>query len=128
MSDDEAATMVLDGEVDEALTHYGRALDEIYRLRTALAYEAHLLGGHLSMATFPKTRRASAEAAVRRMNLAAMGKAQDAYAGVERYWLRMAQNNLGIATLTRAQFEAEALPDALDDGGEARHAREDPDL
>lgn len=127
MSDE--TTMVLGDELNEALAHYGRALDEIYRLRTALAYEAHLLGGHLSMATFPKTRRASAEAAVRRMNLSAMGKAEDAYAGVERYWLRMAQNNLGIATLTRAQFEAEALPEELHDGGEARHAREeDPDV
>lgn len=95
-----------DGEA-ELVDLYGRALDEVYRLRTALAYEAHLLESHLGLATFPKSRRRSAAASVIRMRDSAVGAYASAYASVEDYWLRMIRNDLGIETLTRAQFEKE---------------------
>jgi hypothetical protein len=94
-------------ELNELLAYYGRALDEIYRLRTALGYEAYLLGGHLALATYPKSRRQSADASLGRMNLAAQGHCTYAYADIEQYWIRQSQKLLGIETLTRAEFEAE---------------------
>lgn len=49
------------------------AVDEIYALRAMLADEASIIEAHLGYKTFPKTRRAFAEAQVERMRQAARG-------------------------------------------------------
>lgn len=49
------------------------AVDEIYTLRSLLAYEADVLSSHLSYKTFPKSRREHAERQVERMRAAAAG-------------------------------------------------------
>lgn len=60
-----------------------RALDEIYLLRAALAYEARTVENHLTRATFPAGRRKVAEDQVARMQAAARGEAHTAYVGVK---------------------------------------------
>jgi hypothetical protein len=56
---------------DALLPYYGAALDEIYRLRAALAYESHVLKAHLELKTFPKSRRSLAGEQVSRMRATA---------------------------------------------------------
>lgn len=63
----------------DMLKHYSAALDEIYRLRAALAYEARVIEAHLLYKTFPKGRRAMATAQVARMREAAAGNASEVY-------------------------------------------------
>jgi hypothetical protein len=55
--------------------HYSDALDEIYELRAALAYEARILEMHLAFKTFPKSRRRMAEQQIDRMRGAVSGPA-----------------------------------------------------
>jgi hypothetical protein len=84
------------------------ALDEIYRLRQVLAYEACGIEAHLDYATFPKSRRAVAEDQVARMRLAAAGHSQAAYAGKSHTVMRMALREAGASeTFTRNQWQAE---------------------
>lgn len=59
------------------------ALDEIYLLRAALAYEARTIENHLTRATFPAGRRKVTEDQVARMQAAARGESQTAYVGVK---------------------------------------------
>ncbi len=80
---------------------YTDALREIYRLRTALAYEAHVLSKHLELATFPKSRRVSARAQVMRMQQCALGDSVVAYDDVEEYWLDLARDGLGLPPVRR---------------------------
>lgn len=63
------------------LAFYSEALDEIYALRRALAYEACVIAAHLGYKAFPKTRRNIASEQAERMRLAARGKVEVAYAG-----------------------------------------------
>jgi hypothetical protein len=95
---------------DDMLLHYARALDEIFRLRGLLAYEAGVTQAHLQLATFPRGRRAFAEAQVKRMTLAATGSSQLALTGVEKQSLALVRVRLNIGTLTRIQFENEFVP------------------
>jgi hypothetical protein len=90
---------------DDLLPHYSRALDEIYRLRTALAYEAGALTAHLEYKTFPKTRRALAEEQLLRMRRAAQGESEAAYAGIESWALESARRDSRMGKLTRGQWE-----------------------
>lgn len=95
---------------DDMLAHYSAALDEIYRLRTALAYEAQVAQVHLDYATFPKSRRKHAEAQVERMMQAATGKAEQAYADTSPASLKHVRRESGIPdTLTRFEWEAREL-------------------
>lgn len=55
------------------LSHYSKALDEIYELRTLLAYESLVTKAHLGYKTFPKSRRPHAEEQIKRMQRAARG-------------------------------------------------------
>lgn len=90
------------------LLAYSKALDEVYRLRRALAYEARVVEAHLGYKTFPKTRRKIAEEQVERMRLCARGEAGVVYAGVNYTSLNAALRAAGASeTLTRAQWEAE---------------------
>lgn len=92
---------------DEMLRHYSAALDEIYRLRAALAYEARVIGGHLLLAGFPKSRREIAEQQIERMRTAVRGRTRWAYDGVMS--AGAAEGLLRAAgaspTLTRTEWE-----------------------
>lgn len=61
------------------LARYSAALDEIHRLRNALAYEASVTEAHLDLVTFPKSRRPHADEQVARMRAAARGETRQAY-------------------------------------------------
>ena len=60
---------------------FSDALDEIYRLRAASAYEATVLQEHLTFKTFPQPRRRYGEEQVQRMFDVARGHVERAYAG-----------------------------------------------
>ena len=64
-----------------ALAHYSEALDEIYRLRMALAYEAQQLNELLvqSHSALSNARRSAVYEAMLRMRAAARGSAQHVY-------------------------------------------------
>lgn len=90
----------------DMLAHYSAALDEIRRLRQALAYEAAVTAAHLNYATFPKSRRAIAAGQVERMRAAARGETRTAYADVSHLSLRHALGQADApTTLTRSQWE-----------------------
>lgn len=90
------------------MEHYSQALDEIYRLRAAMAYEAAIIKAHCEYKTFPQSRRRIAGEQVERMHQSARGRSKDAYSG-QRAW--MAKDTLIDAgaseTLTRWEWEAE---------------------
>jgi hypothetical protein len=92
---------------EELIAHYSAALDEIYRLRSALAYEAGVTEAHLSYATFPKTRRVHGEEQVGRMREAAAGQSHAAYFHTSDLSLKHARREAGMPeTLTRGEWEA----------------------
>lgn len=66
-----------------ALVYYSAALDEIYRLRAALAREAELRRDDLTLKTYPAGRRPIGQRAVERMNAAARGDVDGAYPGLD---------------------------------------------
>lgn len=91
---------------EDILGHYGRALDEVYRLRRQLAYEASVLEVHLGYATFPKSRRGIAEDQVERMRQAARGE-PGVLTGIADGSLRLCMQEAEAAeTLTRSAYEA----------------------
>lgn len=94
---------------EDFLKLYSRALDEIFRLRRALAYEAAITDAHLGLKTFPKSRRRAAENQISRMRDAARGRARNAYAEPKiRATLALAMQLAEAEdALTRTQFEAE---------------------
>ena len=87
---------------------YSAALDEIFRLRCVLAYEARIIEAHLDLATFPKSRRPIAEDQVGRMRAAAGGAAVETYRNLD-WWKLKAQllEATGNDMLTRRQWEQE---------------------
>lgn len=89
---------------DDLLEHYSAALDEIYRLRCLLEYNADVLQAHLWLKTFPKSRRPIAEMQVERMRRASEGESRDVYNEVyqESIGFRRA---VGRRTLTRTDWE-----------------------
>lgn len=90
----------------DMLAHYSAALDEIYRLRQALAYEASVLAVHLGYASFPKSRRGHAENQVERMRQAARGATLEAYHDTSHLSLGHAAREAGVPkTLTRGEWE-----------------------
>lgn len=83
-------------------------LDEVYRLRRALADEAAITAAHLTLKSFPKSRRGIAEDQIDRMRQAARGEVQRAYAGRPSWAGRHAMTLAGASeTLTRGEWEAE---------------------
>lgn len=93
-------------EVD--LHHYSRALDEIHRLRAALAIEARATEAHLAFKTFPKSQRKYAEQQVARMRAAACGDSEEAYREFDGWRKQSALHTVGASeTLTRGQWEAD---------------------
>lgn len=86
---------------------YGRALDEIYSHRLALAYEARVVEAHYEgYKTFPKSRRKIAEAQVERMRRAIAENVDVAYAE-QSYLAREYERITGTRLLTRHQWEQE---------------------
>jgi hypothetical protein len=84
------------------------ALDEIYRLRRAMAYEAAVSSDSLYYATLPKTIRRATRAQVDRMRAAANGYTASAYKPIGDATLRGALRDAGAPeTLTRAAFVEE---------------------
>jgi hypothetical protein len=84
------------------------AIDEIYILRRALAYEASVTDAHLGYATFPKGRREVAEAQIARMRQAARGGVGLAY--VDRSWMSLRASLIDAGareTLTNSAWIAE---------------------
>lgn len=99
--------------LDELIGYYSRALDELYFLRQAMAYEAEGIAVSLQLKTFPKSRRVIAENQVKRMKRAAVGEVERAYsqipvwhkvAALERVLEEFEDKHLG---LSRGQFEQE---------------------
>lgn len=81
------------------------ALDEIYALRLALAYEAGVTAAHLELKTFPKSRRYPAQKQIERMRSAARGERRS-HVTVQRAALRSAMVDAGASeTLTRDEWE-----------------------
>lgn len=92
--------------------HYSRALDEIYELRAALAYEARVIEAHLQLATFPKSRRRMAEEQIARMRAACRGEVRASYWSVSPGVRQGLMTAAGASpSLTRGQWEA-PTPDA----------------
>lgn len=94
----------------DELHHYSRALDEIYRLRGLLAFEAAIIQGHLQLATFPRSRRVAAEEQIRRMTTAAIGQVDSTFTSNSNPSMKHVRQQLGIETLTRWAFEQEQSP------------------
>lgn len=91
---------------DETLHHYSRALDEIFRLRQALAYEAHVLGGAMAYSSLPKGAREQLEMVRERLWLEARG--EDCHGHVPSELRQRVMANARMPrTLTRGQWEGE---------------------
>jgi hypothetical protein len=94
-----------DTEQEDLVEELSAALDEVWRLRRALAYEAAVLHATLGYKTFPKSRRWVTEDAEERMILAALGDSQIAYADVSDQSLRFAMRAIrGRQTLVRSDW------------------------
>jgi phosphoribosylcarboxyaminoimidazole (NCAIR) mutase len=92
------------GDVD--LAHYSAALDEIYRLRCALAYEAEVVAEYLTFATLPTTVRRDVRDQLDRLRAAACGGAQHGYAMVTSETMKRVLREAGASeTLTRGSWE-----------------------
>lgn len=92
---------------EELLRYYSAALDEVYRLRAALAHEREVRRADLALKTYPKSRRSVAIQAMDRMVMAANGFASNAYAHPE-IDLKAALRAVGAdECLTRSQWEEE---------------------
>ncbi len=93
---------------DEMLHYYSAALDEVFRLRRALAYEAGVVEAHLTLKSFPRSRRPIAETQTFRMRLAARGRAAIEYAGMPTWSLESGMRDAGAPnSLTRTEWEHE---------------------
>lgn len=90
------------------LADYSAALDEIYRLRRALAYEAAVAKAHGEYKTFPKSRRDVLDSQIERMRAAARGNVLDAYRDRPHFALDATMREAGAkTTLTRHAWEQE---------------------
>lgn len=102
----------------EMLVAYSAALDEVYALRRALAFEASVVEAHtLDLRSIGKNRRHQLERAVERMRGAARGESSTSYAGVNHRSLDRAMERAGGSNLlTRASWEASLIGSSA--GGE----------
>lgn len=93
----------------ELLRYYSAALDEVYRLRAALASEARIIEAHVTLKSFPKSRRGFAEDQVQRMRATARYGTQGRRHSLDRHFdNKSALRDAGAdECLTRDQFERE---------------------
>lgn len=96
---------------DDLFTVYAAALDEIYALRTAAAYEATLLERLLELKTFPAGRRQATVEQRDRLVSAAGGNAPTAYTTIPSADLRAARTEAGMSQLLTANQFEEGLRD-----------------
>lgn len=89
------------------MSELSQALDEIYALRSLLAYEASVRAADLNLATFPKSRRQIAECAVTRMRDAARGHARAVTRTITSRALNTARTDADMGLLTRHQWQQE---------------------
>jgi len=93
---------------EDLLRYYSAALDEIFRLRRALALEGGTIKGHLNLKMFPRSRREITLAQVRRMQDAACGNASVSYSGIDYHVVEASMRDAGASNhLTRDQWERE---------------------
>lgn len=87
----------------------GEALDEIWSLRGAAAFEATVTKDHLALRTFPVSRRKLAEASVARQQQSARGEVLEAYPHKEfNYGMRLGLTDAGAdQLLTQGMWTAE---------------------
>lgn len=103
---EDARTAIAEQTARDMLAHYSATLDEVYRLRRALAYETRASVSLLSYASLPVTARAKIEDQVTRMSNAARGYVTEAYADVPPNRWDWVMRECGMRpTLTRAQWE-----------------------
>lgn len=92
----------------DMLAHYSAALDEVFRLRQALAYEARVSESLLSYTSLPVGARKKAEGQVERMRRSARGEVEAVYAEVPNHHRQSVMRQAGMhPTLTRGQWEAD---------------------
>lgn len=103
MTDSEPQTVNIDGRGYAPVDEVSDLLDEVFRLRRALAYEALVVEAQtLDVKALGKGRREELEASIERMQLAALGDSTLAYADVSSHSLRYAVRSLfAKETLTR---------------------------
>lgn len=99
MSDDETPTVTI--------RVHSAAIDEIYRLRTLLAWESALLELHTSYVSFPKRRLPFAQESIERMRAAARGNPDaQTLQSKSNAAVRQARDDAGMSqTLTNSQWE-----------------------
>lgn len=93
--------------VSEVENHYFRALDEIFLLRTQLAYEARVREADLGLKTYPKSRRRFAEEAIERMRTSAQGGIAKVAHALNMSGGVSYRRLIGERTLTRWEWENE---------------------
>lgn len=99
-------TVRSDGDRDD-FTTMGKALDEIYRLRTAMAIETIFLAGHLNYSTLPKSRRQVIEGQLSRLRAASQGD-RTSHQEFDSRQQREARDAAGMnQCLTRHMFDQE---------------------
>lgn len=92
----------------EEMRYYSAALDEIYRLRIALAVEAETQAANLTFKTFPKSRRVETEQSVARMRRCAIGNSVERHDSFSLSYLDGLFLALGgRRLLTRSTWEQE---------------------
>lgn len=90
-----------------AMEHYSAALDHIYRLRFACAYEAHVTCNLTTYATLPKVVLQRMNEQIDRLHAAAGGAVDTTYASVGSSETQAVLRAAGAPeTLTRAGWEA----------------------
>lgn len=93
---------------DGMLTHYSRALDELFQCRRAAAYEAAVIANLLTYATLPKAVRSGLESMYVRLTSIARDDITAAYADVSNSAHQHAMRLAGMRpSLTRGEWEAD---------------------
>lgn len=109
-----AANHVLDyDDREQMMRAYAAALDEVFALRRALAYESRVITAQtLDVKALGKGRREQVEKSVERMAQAAQGNVARGYAGTSRRSFELAMDEVGGSNfLTRASWEQEVFGD-----------------
>lgn len=101
---------------DEEMAHYSAALDEIWRLRHVLAYEAAVIETHLGYKTFPKSRRPIAEQQVQRLRQFAGEECLPPFNSNPSYFSlaeAVFRSTAGCGTFTRYDWEHRSVDSPL---------------
>lgn len=101
--EDVAVDVTIDGRTYAPVAEVSDLLDEVFRLRRALAYESQVVEAQtLDLKSLGKGRRGHLEDCIERMQLAALGDSEVAYAGTSSFSLRHAVQSIRAKeTLTR---------------------------